>query len=134
IAELGSNENPLGPGAAALQAMRAALEQAHLYPDPRGAALKAALARHLGIEADGVALGNGSHELLMLLAQCFADADHSIAFSQFGFAVFPIATAATGARPITVAALPRDHAGAPLGHDLDAIARAVRGDTRIVYL
>jgi histidinol-phosphate aminotransferase len=55
-------------------------------------------------------------------------------FSEFGFAVFPIATAAEGAQAIRVPALPRDHAAMPLGHDLDAMAAAIRGDTRLVYL
>ncbi|MBU6476348.1 MAG: histidinol-phosphate transaminase [Xanthomonadaceae bacterium] len=134
IAELGSNENPLGPSPRALKAMRAALAETFRYPDPRGMPLKRALAGHLGVDAACIALGNGSHELLMLLAQCFADAKHSIIFSQFGFAVFPIATAASGARAIRVPALPRSHRSAPYGHDLDAMARAVRANTRIVYL
>ncbi|MEP7098044.1 MAG: histidinol-phosphate transaminase [Dokdonella sp.] len=134
ISELGSNENVLGASAHALDAMRAALATSFRYPDPRGAALKADLAQHLGVRAERIALGNGSHELLMLLAQCFTDATHSVVFSQYGFAVFPIATAAAGALPIRVPALPRDHATAPFGHDLEAIAAAVRDDTRLVYL
>ncbi|TAN00720.1 MAG: aminotransferase class I/II-fold pyridoxal phosphate-dependent enzyme, partial [Rhodanobacteraceae bacterium] len=134
IAELGSNENPLGPSPRALDAMRAALPHSFRYPDPRGAALKQTLSEHLGVAAERIALGNGSHELLMLFAQCFADARRSIVYSEFGFAVFPIATAAAGARAIRVPALPRGHRSAPLGHDLIAMAKAVRPDTRIVYL
>lgn len=134
IAELGSNENPLGPGPHAIEAMRAALVESFRYPDPRGASLKVALAANLGVGAERIALGNGSHELLMLLAQCFADAAHSVVFPQYGFAVFPIATAAAGAQPVCVAALPREHPHAPYGHDLPAIAGAIRADTRIVYL
>lgn len=134
IAELGSNENPIGPSPRALKAMRAALAETFRYPDPRGMVLKRALAENLNVDAGCIALGNGSHELLMLLAQCFADAKHSIVFSQFGFAVFPIATAAAGARALRVPALPRSHRSAPCGHDLDAMARAIRADTRIVYL
>lgn len=134
IAELGSNENPLGPSPRALRAMRSVLPTSFRYPDPRGASLKAALAERLGVASDRIALGNGSHELLMLLAQCFADAKHSVVFSQFGFAVFPIATAAAGARAVVVPALPRSHRAAPLGHDLAAMAKAIRRDTRIVYL
>lgn len=134
IAELGSNENPLGPSPHALKAMRAALAETFRYPDPRGMQLKHALAEHLAVDVEGIALGNGSHELLMLLAQCFADAKHSIVFSQFGFAVFPIATAASGARAIRVPALARNHRSAPCGHDLDAMARAIRANSRIVYL
>ncbi|HEX6832061.1 MAG TPA: histidinol-phosphate transaminase, partial [Rudaea sp.] len=104
------------------------------YPDPKGGALKQALAAHLRVGADQIVLGNGSHELLILVAQCFADPGVSIVFSEFGFAVFPIATAATGAQPIRVPARPRDDAEMPLGHDLDAMAAAIRADTRIVYL
>lgn len=134
LAELGSNENPLGPSPKALAAIQQALADVLRYPDPKGGALKAALAAHLGVDAAQITLGNGSHELLMLIAQCFADPSVSIVFSEFGFAVFPIATAATGAQPIRVPALPRDDATAPFGHDLEAMAAAVRADTRIVYL
>lgn len=134
IAELGSNENPIGPSPRALKAMRVALGETFRYPDPRGMVLKRALAAHLDVGTERIALGNGSHELLMLLAQCFADAKHSIVFSQFGFAVFPIATAAAGARAVCVPALSRSDRAAPLGHDLGAMAKAIRRDTRIVYL
>lgn len=134
LAELGSNENPLGPSPLALAAIEAAFPQILRYPDPLGAALKAALAQHLRVDTAQITLGNGSHELLMLIAQCFADASASVVFSEFGFAVFPIATAAAGARAIRVPALPRDHAGMPLGHDLEKMADAIRPDTRIVYI
>jgi len=134
LAELGSNENPLGPSPRALAAIQAALPEVLRYPDPKGGALKAALAAHVGVAPAQITLGNGSHELLMLIAQCFADANASIVFSEFGFAVFPIATAASGALPIRVPALPIDHATMPLGHDLDALAAAVRADTRVLYL
>ncbi|TAN04408.1 MAG: histidinol-phosphate transaminase [Rhodanobacteraceae bacterium] len=134
IAELGSNENPMGPSPRAIEAMRAALPLTFRYPDPRGAGLKGALSAHLGVAVGNIALGNGSHELLMLLAQCFANEKHSIVFSEFGFAVFSIATAAVGAEAIRVPALPRRHRSTPLGHDLAAMARAVRRNTRIVYL
>jgi histidinol-phosphate aminotransferase len=134
IAELGSNENPLGPSPRAIEAMRNALAETFRYPDPRGLALKTALSAHHRVGVDRLALGNGSHELLILLAQCFADPAHSIVFSQYGFAVFPIATAVTGAIALRVPALSRNDAAAPFGHDLDAMAAAIRSDTRIVYV
>ncbi|MDR3389848.1 MAG: histidinol-phosphate transaminase [Rudaea sp.] len=134
LAELGSNENPLGPSPHALAAIEAALPDVFRYPDPQGIALKTALATQLQVAAAQITLGNGSHELLMLVAQCFADGGNSIVFSEFGFAVFPIATAAAGARAIRVPALPRTHATMPRGHDLAAMADAVRTDTRVVYI
>jgi histidinol-phosphate aminotransferase len=134
LAELGSNENPMGPSPKALAAIQNELAHLFRYPDPKGGALKSALADRLKIDASQITFGNGSHELLMLIAQCFADTSTSVVFSEFGFAVFPIATAAVGAKPIRVPALSRDHATMPLGHDLDAMADAVRDDTRIIYL
>lgn len=134
LAELGSNESSMGPSPRALRAMRTALPETFRYPDPRGATLKRVLSERLKVASEQVALGNGSHELLMLLAQCFADPDHSIVYSEFGFAVFPVATAAVGAKAICVPALSRRHRGAPLGHNLDAMKRAIRRNTRIVYL
>jgi len=134
LVELGSNENPLGPSPLALAAIEAALAAAFRYPDPQGGALKAALATHHAVDAAQIVLGNGSHELLMLIAQCFVDAQTSVVFSEFGFAVFPIATAAAGAQAIRVPALAREHASMPRGHDLDAMANAIRPDTRIVYI
>ena len=134
LAELGSNENPLGPSPRAIAAIEAALPEVFRYPDPKGLALKSALARHLNVDAAQITLGNGSHELLMLIGQCFVDANTSVVFSEFGFAVFPIATAAAGARSVRVAALARDHATMPLGHDLDAMAAAIQPDTRLIYL
>ena len=134
LAELGSNENPLGPSPHALDAARNALNDAHRYPDPRGMTLREALAAYHGIGIDRIVLGNGSHELLMLLAQCFAGPGQAVMHSEYGFAVFAIAAAAVGAEAIRVPALPRDHATAPLGHDLDAMAVALRDDVRLVYL
>jgi histidinol-phosphate aminotransferase len=134
ISELGSNENPLGPSRLAMQAATRAIEEVWRYPDPTGKSLKQKLSAELGVSLPGITLGNGSHELLMLLAQCFADAEHPVVFSQYGFAVFPIAAAAAGAPGIAVPALPADHPEAPYGHDLDAIAQAITPDTRLVYL
>lgn len=134
LSELGSNENPLGPSRLATRAATHVLEDIWRYPDPLGLSLKQRLSGELGVPVSGITLGNGSHELLMLLAQCFADAEHPVVHSQFGFAVFPIAAAAAGAPSIAVPALPADHPEAPYGHDLDAIARAVTPATRLVYL
>ena len=134
LAELGSNENAMGPSPRALAAMQAALADVFRYPDPSGGALKRAIAAQLSVPVESIALGNGSHELLIQLARCFADDTCSVVYSQYGFAVYPIAAATVGARTVCVEALPGDHAEAPCGHDLDAMAAAIDADTRLVYL
>jgi histidinol-phosphate aminotransferase len=134
LAELGSNENPLGPAPAVLEALRTLpATEVFRYPDPLGLALRRALAARLGVDPAMIALGNGSHELLMLLAQCFAAPGDEVVFSEFGFAVFPIGAAAVGADAVRVPALPRGGA-APRGHDLPALAAAVGPRARLVFV
>lgn len=135
LIELGSNENALGAGAAALAVIRdASGDEVRRYPDPRGGELRHALSTHHAIDAACIALGNGSHELLMLLAQAFAGPGIDVVHAEYGFAVYSIAAASVGARAICVPALPVDRAEAPRGHDLDAMAAAITPVTRLVYL
>lgn len=133
IVKLASNENPHGPSPAALEAMRSALAQSCLYPDNNAHLLKGALARELRIEPERISLGNGSNELLFLLADVFLGSGTSAVYSQFGFSTYRIATAKSGARAIEVPALARDSA-MPLGHDLPAMAAAIAADTRLLYI
>jgi histidinol-phosphate aminotransferase len=133
LAELGSNENAWGPSPAARDAAAAALAGACRYPDPLGGELKQALARQHAVDAGQIVLGNGSHELLMLLAQAFVPAGAQVVHSQYGFAVFGLAAAAVGARAAVVPAFPPGHA-MPLGHDPDALARACDEQTRLLFL
>ena len=134
LVELGSNENPYGPSPAARMAVLDQLHSLHRYPDPLGLDLKRALAAKHGVGVDQLLLGNGSHELLMQLAQVFAGEGEDVVYSRYGFAVFALATQCAGARARVVDAFPRDHATMPLGHDLDAIAAAITPATKLVYV
>lgn len=133
LVELGSNENPYGPSPRAHDAVLGVLDQLHRYPDPRGGDLKRALAAKHGIDTAQIVLGNGSHELLMQLAQVFAGPGDEVALSQYGFAVFAIAAQAVGATPRIAPALTVDDA-MPRGHDLDALRAAITPATRLLYL
>lgn len=133
LIELGSNENPHGPSPVARAAVQSCLDELALYPDPRGGDLKRRLSQQHGVAIDRIVLGNGSHELLMQLAQVFAGPDAGVVASQYGFAVYAIAAVAVGATFRAAPALPMDHAMAG-GHDLDAIADAVDANTHLVYL
>ena len=89
IIKLASNENPLGPSEKALSAARNALDEMCLYPDGNGFDLKQALARRFGVDMSQITLGNGSNDVLEVIARCFADADSEVVFSQYAFAVYP---------------------------------------------
>jgi histidinol-phosphate aminotransferase len=133
LVELGSNENSLGPSPHARDAVLACVPDLHRYPDPLGTDLKRALADHLALEPAQIMLGNGSHELLMMLAQVFAGPGVDVVASEFGFAVYAIAAQAADAGFTRVPALPSDDP-MPRGHDLAAIAACVGTRTSLVYL
>ncbi len=133
IVKLASNENPYGPSPRTLSAMRAALDEVWLYPDGGCHELKHGLARHLGVDAACLTLGNGSNDLLVLLAEAFLTPSHSAVYSQYGFAIYPLVTRETGAQAIAVPALGRD-SDMPLGHDLAAMAAAIAPHTRLVFI
>lgn len=127
IIKLASNENPLGPGEMALAAAEKALTELCLYPDGNGFDLKQALAARFNLETDQITLGNGSNDVLEVIARCFADSDSEVIYSQYAFAVYPIVTQAIGAKGISVPA--KDW-----GHDLNAMAAAVTERTRLIFV
>ncbi len=133
IIKLASNENPLGPGPKARAAMAAAVAEIGLYPDGSGFALKQALARKHGCASECITLGNGSNDVLVMLAEAFLTPDVEAVYSQFAFAVYPIAVQATGATGRVAPAFAENHPMA-LGHDLDAMARLVNERTRLVFV
>lgn len=125
IVKLASNENPLGMSPLARQAVEAALAGGERYPDQFD--LIAALAEHHAVSPEQIVLGNGSNDVLDLVARVFLSADRSAIVSQYAFTVYPLATIATGATPITV---PARH----YGHDLGAMRAAIRPDTRVLWI
>ena len=125
IVKLASNENPLGMSPKARKAVEAAITGIERYPDQFD--LVAALAERCGVAAGEVVLGNGSNDVLDLIARVFLAPGRSAVFSQHAFAVYPLATLSTGAEPIIAPA----HL---FGHDLAAIGAAIRPDTRIVWI
>jgi histidinol-phosphate aminotransferase len=133
IIKLASNENPFGPSPRALAAMQRALADTWLYPDGSGHVLKRKLATNLGVDVTQITLGNGSNDVLVLLAEAFLKPGLEAIYSQYAFAVYPIAVQAAGATGVVTPANPEDSA-MPLGHDLAAMARAVTDHTRIVFV
>ncbi|HEX6829660.1 MAG TPA: histidinol-phosphate transaminase, partial [Burkholderiales bacterium] len=127
IVKLASNENPLGTSPRALAAARAALGDIARYPDGNGFELKAAIARHCGVDPGCIVLGNGSNDVLELAARVFLRPGAAAVYSRHAFAVYPLVTQAMGALGIETPA--RDY-----GHDPDAMLRAITPVTRIVFI
>ena len=131
--KLASNENPLGPGAAAQAALAAAVTGVGLYPDGSGHVLRSRLASRHGLQLSQVTLGNGSNDILVLLAETFLTPEVEAVYSQFAFAVYPLAVQAASAGARVAKAHPADHS-MPLGHDPAAILAAITPRTRVVFL
>ena len=127
IVKLASNENPLGMPESAKQALNAAVANLGRYPDPAGFDLKKAISQRFGVDQGWITLGNGSNDILELVASALIEPGSAVVYSQFAFVVYRLATQARGAKHIVVAA--KEH-----GHDLPAMLEAITPETKIVYV
>jgi histidinol-phosphate aminotransferase len=127
VHKLSSNESPLGPSPRAIEAYRAGSDNLADYPDGASSALREAIARRHGVDAERIICGNGSDELLTLFAHVFLQPGDEGLYSEHGFVTYPIAIRAAGGVPVT-AKETRDTA------DVDALLAKVSPRTKIVYL
>ena len=134
IVKLASNENPLGPSPRAMAAVQAALPEATRYPDANGYELKSALAARLDVSPDCITLGNGSNDVLVLLAEAFLHESQEAIYSEYAFAVYALAVQTVGATARVAPALTADAAEQPLGHDLEAMRALINERTRLVFI
>ena len=125
--KLASNENPLGPGPLARAAIAGCLNEIGRYPDGGGFDLRRTLAAHHGLSPEHVTLGNGSNDVLDLIARVFLQPGVESLFSEHAFAVYAIGTQAVGATARVAPAR-------AFGHDLAALAERVTALTRVVWI
>ncbi len=130
--KLASNENPLGCSAQVAAALASASQKLHRYPEAQD--LVSLIARDQMCSPEQVTLGNGSNDVLDMVARVFLTPADNAVFSQHAFAVYPLATLGTGAQCKVADALPADHPHAPYGHDLTAIYQAVDAHTRVIFI
>lgn len=133
VIKLASNESPIGPSPRALEAAISALESTSAYPDGNGFDLKAALARKHAVNPKQVTLGNGSNELLELVARVFLGPGRNAVISAHAFAIYALVSRVMGARAKVVKSLAPEHPRA-YGHDLEAMARAIDDETAVVFI
>ncbi len=126
VAKLGSNENPLGPDPAVRQALEAALQRIAVYPDPVGRTLVAKLAARHGIAADRLVLGNGSEDLLAVLARTILRPGDKVVTLYPSFPLHEDYARLMGAEVIRIGLTPEG------GIDVEALVRAVAQPVRLV--
>jgi len=133
IVKLASNENPLGPSDLVKQAIQKSINEVSLYPDGNGFALKQALAKKNGITSEMITLGNGSNDVLDIIARVFLTQGREAIFSEYAFVVYAIATQAVNATARVAKAKPLSSSDA-YGHDLEAMAKLVTDKTAVIFI
>jgi len=127
IIKLASNENPRGLPPAVIETLNASAGELPRYPDGSAYLLKLRLQDHLGIDAARMTIGNGSNDVLELLARVFLGPDLESVVSEHSFVVYPLVTKALGASLRQVPA--RNY-----GQDLEATLAAISHNTRMVFI
>ena len=128
VIKLASNENPLGASLKVVEAMKLSLKEVHRYPDGNGYELKRAISEHLDVTLEMISLGNGSNELLELIARVFVCKEtDEVIFSQYAFVVYPLVTQALGA---TAKVAPAKD----FGHDLNSILELINDNTKLIFV
>lgn len=127
IVKVASNENPLGPSPKAIDAIRDAATDAHIYPDGGGYKLRSAIAAPLGLERENIILGNGSNEIIELLCHTFLSPEAELIAAEHAFVVYKLMATLFGAKYIEVP-------DPEFIHDLDAMADAITPNTRLVFI
>ena len=125
--KMASNENPFGPSPKAVEAMRAVLTECHFYPDNDAAELRQRLADLHQVSPEQIVPAAGSTALLGIVARALLSRGLNAITSERSFIVYPIATQAAGGRLIKVPTRSD-------GFDLEALARAINDNTRIIFL
>jgi len=127
ILKLASNENLLGPSLFAVEAAQQALSAVNIYPESQRMDLLACLAGRVGVDADNVVMGNGSNELIDIIARAFLTHETECIYGDPAFFVYYTASQSVGAklRPVPLK---------NFTHDLDAILMAITPDTRVIFI
>jgi len=127
VTKLASNENPLGPSPAAIEAMQRAASEVFVYPDPLCVDLTDKLAEMLDVDPEGILIGRGSDEIIHMMGLAFVNPGESVVYSAPPFALYPITTRLMDAEEI---ATPHKD----FYHDLPAMLAAVTDNTKIMFI
>ena len=127
VIKLASNENPFGPSPRALEAIAREAKNLQIYPDQKSLLLREALAKKFGLSDDRVVCGNGEDDLLQIIGATYLKPGDEVVIARHAFSVYELVARLFDARPVFVPL--KD-----LALDLDALAAAVTGKTKIVFL
>lgn len=129
VITLAYNENPLKSSPKALEAIRAELDKAYMYPDGGSLDLRNALAKKYGLEPSQIAIGTGGDHVIVMIAEAFVNEGDEVIVPEPSFVTYNSATVIAGGRLIRVPAKKEN-----LVLDLEAMAAAITERTKIIFL
>jgi histidinol-phosphate aminotransferase len=127
IIKMASNENPLGASPLGIQAIKDNAGKVNMYPDGGCYYLKQDLAEHLGVKPENLILGNGSNEVLQIIADTYIKPEDEVIYAEQSFVVYTLATLVVGATAATVPL--KDYT-----HDLEAMADKINDKTKVIFI
>lgn len=127
VIKMASNENPLGPSPKAIAAMAETAKKAQLYPDGNCYYLKQVLAQKLGVDIDNLIVGNGSDEIIKLLAEAFLNPDEEVLTGNPSFSEYIYATSLMGGKAVLIDL--KDYT-----FDLEKMAEAITDKTKLIFI
>jgi len=127
VHKLSSNESPFGPSPKAIAAYESAWRALGVYPEGTSRILRDAIAAHYGLAADRIICGNGSDEILHLIANAYLRPKDEVLFGAHAFNLYKIATLANSAVPVEVEE-------PELKMEVDRVLARVSPRTRLVYV
>jgi histidinol-phosphate aminotransferase len=128
IAKLASNENPLGCAPEVKRVLAEALNKLHIYPDGAAVELREKIAALENLTKEWVVVGNGSAEIIEMIAKGFLDKNDRAMFSQYGFAMYRVATLASNHHYQEVPAAPGYR------HNLREMLKQIDDTTKVIYI
>ena len=127
VTKLASNENPFGPSPKALEAIAKESKNLQIYPDQKSILLREALAKKFGLANDCVICGNGSDDIMQVLASTYLNPGDEVVISKNTFSLYELVTRIFGGKLVLVELKNNEL-------DLTAIAEAVTKKTKVVFL
>ncbi len=127
IIKLASNESPLGPSVKAQQAVRQAVKKMNFYPEGTGRELRRVIAKQLQLEPENIILGNGSNEIIELVAHAFMNEEEEVITAWPSFLVYFLVADVLNGR---ITKVPLKY----YTYDLDAIVKEIKPETKMIFI
>jgi histidinol-phosphate aminotransferase len=136
VIKLASNENPLGPSKKAISAANKIVESINRYPDSKSIDLKSAILKNISkrnITVNNIIIGNGSNEILELVARKYLNNNSEVLFCKHSFLVYKIISNTMKAKIIESKPI-KEKGKDFMGIDLESMKSKITNKTKVIFI